>query len=217
MASIRITPKMQIDIKDAAVELIQKRLDSELSMSAIEDALEPLILNRIVNPILGYRDNLPDSHKGPFKSLLIKEGTIYANGKQLTLPNYWYYPASELVLPRYVTCNIPTYFVTNWDLSSDGNIPDLIVDPVWDWLQERNIAEEERLAVRKTLDAIFDKVSTVIQFLRLWPQGESLLPKNVLDKMYQPKAVAEPKPELVSQDELDSLNIALLRSKILNN
>jgi len=73
---------------------------------------------------------------------------------------------------------------------------------------------QEQKEFTSSISQILTRCTTLKQFLKLWPQGESLIPKYILTQEHEPK---EKKPELevLDKDLLNKLSVTLVKQTIL--
>ena len=74
--------------------------------------------------------------------------------------------------------------------------------------------KNEQKEFRDKIKSIVKRCNTLKQFLQVWPQGENLVPENVLKKYHAPTEKRVNPAEEIEID--DSLSAALIRRKVIN-
>lgn len=214
MSSVRMSEKLRIRIKqkgDQIFAVSSNRLNGNLAKDFHDRAA-----TEYINTEMSFSAEIPDKWTAKIDNVTYTINYL-VNGTLLTEMAF-----SQRSLIKKIT--IPKIYGLYSENFGDSKILDIpkgfkfsqgLCDEISKWRQAIRLAHDEQHAFTSELKRILTRCNTLKQFLDTWPQGENLVPPEVLAKLNE-KPVREKKEPLMTEEASVALSTTLLKRTLMS-
>jgi hypothetical protein len=208
MAYVRLTKQVKDRIIDSSYSLFHNAIQ-KAKEALPEDFWQQCFDDFYDNEIEPYiKQGLPSTWLVEVKRVNL---TFYISDKTHQRREYF----KPLTQPRKMPRIIDLVSANDATIPDDYSFPEDLKNVYIEYTKRVDLPEQEYAKFKTELTSYLDKCNTLKQFLTGWPNGEELIPYDILQAYQFEKTTTRKKREPVTPS-ID-LNAGLLRSKIMKN